>query len=188
MEEQEKELEEKVTRSFCLEGNPDLIINIVDATSRERSLYLTTQLRELDCDVIIARNRADILEKKGITIDFKKLEEELGVSVVRISAKTGEGIQELIHIIQEKGTSWKKTLIVSDPLNKALMKSLVREPTKPTEMKYLNPMTIRKMGSARKRFKTRLPNSQMLYAFNLNFILICFFVFIQKEIFATIDD
>ena len=94
--------EEKVTRSFCLEGNPDLIINIVDATSRERSLYLTTQLRELDCDVIIARNRADILEKKGITIDFKKLEEELGVSVVRISAKTGEGIQDLIHIIQEK--------------------------------------------------------------------------------------
>ena len=51
--------------------------------------------------------------------------------------------------LMEKGTSWKKTLIVSDPLNKASMKSLVREPTKPTEMKYLNPMTIRKMGSAR---------------------------------------
>lgn len=94
--------EEKVTRSFCLESNPDLIVNIVDATAMERSLYLTTQLLELDCDVIVAMNMADILEKKGITIDFEKLEEELGVSVVRISAKTGEGIDNLISLIRER--------------------------------------------------------------------------------------
>ena len=94
--------EEKVTRSFCLDSAPNLIINIVDATAMERSLYLTTQLMELDCDVIVAMNMADILEKKGITIDFKKLEEELGVSVVRISAKTGEGIDNLISLIKER--------------------------------------------------------------------------------------
>lgn len=94
--------EEKVTRSFCLESNPDLIVNIVDATAMERSLYLTTQLLELDCDVIVAMNMADILEKKGITIDFGKLEKELGVSVVRISAKTGEGIDNLISLIRER--------------------------------------------------------------------------------------
>ncbi len=94
--------EEKVTRSFCLDSNPDLIVNIVDATALERSLYLTTQLMELDCDVIVAMNMADILEKKGISIDFKKLEEELGVSVVRISAKTGEGIDKLISLIRER--------------------------------------------------------------------------------------
>ena len=94
--------EEKVTRSFCLESNPDLIVNIVDATAMERSLYLTTQILELDCDVIVAMNMADILEKKGITIDFEKLEKELGVSVVRISAKTGEGIDNLISLIRER--------------------------------------------------------------------------------------
>lgn len=94
--------EEKVTRSFCLDSAPNLIINIVDATAMERSLYLTTQLMELDCDVIVAMNMADILEKKGITIDFKMLEEELGVSVVRISAKTGEGIDNLISLIKDR--------------------------------------------------------------------------------------
>ena len=94
--------EEKVTRSFCLDSNPNLIINIVDATAMERSLYLTTQLMELDCDVIVAMNMADILEKKGIAIDFEKLENELGVSVVRISAKTGEGIDKLINLIKER--------------------------------------------------------------------------------------
>ncbi len=94
--------EEKVTRSFCLDAHPELIINIVDATAMERSLYLTTQLMELDCDVIVAMNMADILEKNGITIDFQKLQEELGVSVVRISAKTGEGIDTLISLIKEK--------------------------------------------------------------------------------------
>ena len=94
--------EEKVTRSFCLDSNPDLIVNIVDATALERSLYLTTQLMELDCNVIVAMNMADILEKKGISIDFKKLEEELGVSVVPISAKTSEGIDKLISLIRER--------------------------------------------------------------------------------------
>lgn len=94
--------EEQVTRSFCLDANPDLIVNIVDATAMERSLYLTTQLMELDADVIVAMNMADILEKKGIHIDFKKLEEELGVSIVRISAKTGEGIDDLISLIRDR--------------------------------------------------------------------------------------
>ncbi len=94
--------EEKVTRSFCLEQNPDLIINIVDATALERSLYLTTQLAELDCDVVVALNMADILAKNGITLDEKKLEEKLGLTVVRISAKTGEGISTLIDTIEKR--------------------------------------------------------------------------------------
>lgn len=94
--------EEKVTRQFCLEQHPDLIINIVDATALERSLYLTTQLAELDCDVIVALNMADILEKNGITLVEKKLEEMLGLTVIRISAKTGQGIPSLVDAIQKK--------------------------------------------------------------------------------------
>jgi ferrous iron transport protein B len=93
--------EEKVTRKFCLDAHPTLIINIIDATALERSLYLTTQLAELNSDVIVALNMADILEANGISIDVDKLQQELGLSVVRISAKTGEGIDQLISIIRE---------------------------------------------------------------------------------------
>src|SRR5574344_282331 len=98
--------EEKVTRAFCLTAHPDLIINIIDATSLERSLYLTTQLAELSTDVIVALNMADILEANGISIDVAKMEEDLGLTVVRISAKTNEGIDELTKIIAEG--SYKK--------------------------------------------------------------------------------
>jgi len=58
-------VEEEVSRKFIFDEKPDVIINIVDSTSLERSLYLTTQLLELDCKVIVALNMADILEKKA---------------------------------------------------------------------------------------------------------------------------
>ena len=78
-------VEEEVSRRFVLEEKPDLIINIVDATSIERSLYLTTQLMELDTKVIIVLNMADRLEKKGIYIDTEKLSKEIGSDVIKIS-------------------------------------------------------------------------------------------------------
>ncbi|MCQ2792517.1 MAG: ferrous iron transport protein B [Bacilli bacterium] len=87
--------EEEISRRFVLEEKLDLIINIVDATSLERSLYLTTQLLELDVDLIIALNMYDLVKKKGININLKKLEEELGVTIIPISAKTGVGINRL---------------------------------------------------------------------------------------------
>ena len=77
----------------------DVIINIIDATVLERSLYLTTQLLELDSKVIVALNMSDILEEKGCIIDTKKLEEKLGVKVVKISALKEFGIDELIREI-----------------------------------------------------------------------------------------
>jgi len=93
-------IEEVVSRDFVFDENPDVIINIVDATSIERSLYLTTQLMELDTKVILALNMADILEKKGVSINVKKLEELLGVRVVEISALKETGIDELINELE----------------------------------------------------------------------------------------
>lgn len=93
-------VEEEVSRKFAMEEKPDLIINIIDATSLERSLYLTTQLMELDCKLIIALNMADMLEKKGLIIDIKKLETILGVKVVKISALKETGINDLIRAIE----------------------------------------------------------------------------------------
>ena len=95
-------LEEDVSRKYVFEEKPDVIINIVDATSLERSLYLTTQLMELDTKVIVALNMADILEKKGISIDCDKLERLLGVKVYKISALKETGIDALVKEIDKK--------------------------------------------------------------------------------------
>jgi len=92
-------VEEEVSRKFIFDERPDVLINIVDSTSLERSLYLTTQLLELDCKVIVALNMVDILEKKGLMINENRLEQILGTKVIKISALKEIGIQELIHEI-----------------------------------------------------------------------------------------
>lgn len=92
--------EEEVSRSYVLEEKPDLIINIVDATSIERSLYLTTQLLELDSDVIVALNMYDLLDKEGIHIDEKKLSSLMNTSILKISAKSSYGIDDLIKLVK----------------------------------------------------------------------------------------
>ena len=93
--------EEQVSRNYVLNEKPDVIINIVDATSLERSLYLTTQLLELDAKVIVALNMSDILEKKGLVIHEDKLEKALNATVIKISALKNTGINHLIQHIRE---------------------------------------------------------------------------------------
>lgn len=105
--------EEEVSRQFVFEENPEVIINIVDATSLERSLYLTTQLMELNTKVIVALNMADILEKKGISIDTKKLEKALGTKVYKISALKETGIDELIKEINNSEDLQRKDIFDS---------------------------------------------------------------------------
>lgn len=91
--------EEEVSRKFVLEEKPDLIINIIDATSIERSLYLTTQLLELNAKVVIALNMADIMAEKGVFIDVDKLSALLHTSVIKVSALKKTGIDTLIKTI-----------------------------------------------------------------------------------------
>ena len=95
-------IEEEISRSYVFQENPDLIINIIDGTSIERNLYLTTQLLECNCNVIVALNMADILEKKGIEVDEKKLSFELGATVIKISALKKTGIETLIDCIKSE--------------------------------------------------------------------------------------
>lgn len=93
--------EEIVTRNYVLNEHPDIIINIIDATNIERNLYLTTQLMELDCKIIIALNMTDLLEKMGKHIDYKKFEKEIGVPIIPISASKFVGIDELLRKVTE---------------------------------------------------------------------------------------
>ena len=88
--------EELISRDFVLQEKPHAIINIVDATNIERNLYLTMQLLELNIPLVIALNMMDELTANGGSIDVNKMEHVLGVPVVPISAKKGQGIEELI--------------------------------------------------------------------------------------------
>lgn len=108
-------IEEEVSRKFILEENPDIIINIIDGTSIERSLYLTTQLMELNKKVIIVINMADRLEAKGIYIDSRKLSQEIGTDVVTISALKETGTEDLKDIIKRS----RKERIVSKEIFKS---------------------------------------------------------------------
>lgn len=87
--------EEIVSRDFILNGKPDAIINIVDATNIERNLYLTLQLLELRLPTVVALNMMDEVHANGGSVDVQKLSAALGVAVVPISAVKGEGVSEL---------------------------------------------------------------------------------------------
>ena len=88
-------LEEVVARNYLLEERPDVILNIIDGTNLERSLYLTTQLAELGIPMVIAINMMDIVRKRGDRVNIGKLSEEIGCKVIEISALKGEGINEV---------------------------------------------------------------------------------------------
>lgn len=92
--------EEVVTRNYVIGETPDLVINILDATNLERNLYLTTQLMELDCRMVLVLNMVDLLEQKGKFIDYHMLEKRLGVPIVPVSAGKNIGIGHLVKTIE----------------------------------------------------------------------------------------
>ena len=97
--------EEKVSSNYIFKEKPNIIINVIDATCLERSLYLTTQLLELNTKVIVVLNMVDLLEKKGIKIDISILKRELNTEVFQVSALKQTGINELIRNIKIYATS-----------------------------------------------------------------------------------
>ncbi len=88
--------EESITSSYVKNENPDVIINIVDATNLSRSLFFTTQLLELGIPVVVALNKADVNKKRETTIDSGALSEKLGCPVVDTTSTSGHGLKELI--------------------------------------------------------------------------------------------
>ena len=90
-------LEEVVSRDYILNDDPDVIIDLVDATNIERNLYLTTQLIETGVPVVIALNMTDLLEKRGIKIDTNRLSMLLDCPIVETSALKQTGLDTLIE-------------------------------------------------------------------------------------------
>ena len=109
-------MEETVSRSFILSDEVDVIINVVDASALERSLYLTLQLLELGKPVVMALNMMDIVEKRGMEIDLHRLPEMLGIPVVGVSARKRRGLDILLHAaVHHRGQTKPDTLIHEHP-------------------------------------------------------------------------
>ena len=90
-------MEETVSRQFILSDEVDVIINVADASSLERNLYLTLQILELGKPVVLALNMMDIVEKRGMEIDLHRLPEMLGIPVIPVSARKRTGLDSLLH-------------------------------------------------------------------------------------------
>ena len=88
--------EEIVARDYLLEGGPDAVINLIDATNLERNLYLTSQILNLGVPVVIALNMMDLVEKNGDKIDVAGLSKELGCPIVPTSALKGRGMEDVV--------------------------------------------------------------------------------------------
>jgi len=122
-------MEEVVSRDFIMNEHPDLIIDIVDGTNLERTLYLSMQLKELGLPMVIAVNMLDELAQKGITVDIDRLGRELNTPVVAISAKSGEGTQKLVHDLMEN--TYPSTFTYDEGTEKCLAE--IRELIQPIE-------------------------------------------------------
>lgn len=114
-------LEEVVSREFLLNGNVDVILNIIDGSNLERNLFLTTQLLELGIPTVVAINMLDVIEKRKDSIDYKKLSEELGCPVLPISALKNTGIKELMAQVKKAaGTKFSAKNIYAGKVLNAL--------------------------------------------------------------------
>lgn len=94
--------EESVTSSYVKKENPDVIVNIVDATNLSRSLFFTTQLMELEIPMVVALNKSDINKKKDTKIDSVKLSERLGCPVVDTVSTSSDGLADVIKAAVER--------------------------------------------------------------------------------------
>ncbi len=93
-------LEEKLSREYILGDDVDVIVDVCDASSLERNLYLALQLIELGKPVVLALNMMDIVEERGMEIDMHRLPEMLGIPVVPVSARKRTGLDILMHAVE----------------------------------------------------------------------------------------
>src|SRR4030043_2189492 len=94
-------VEEVISREYIVHQKPDFVIDIIDSTNLERNLIFTLQLLELECPIILALNMIDLAKKKGITIDFEKLQNIFHAPVIPTVASRGSGLTGIIDQVLE---------------------------------------------------------------------------------------
>jgi len=128
-------IEEVVARDFVVDEQPDVVVDVVDASNLERNLYLATQFMELGTPLILAFNMSDLAEARGYEIDTDSLSKLLGVTIVRTVGHKGEGMDELKDAIVKVAISETRqrpaTVTYGDEIERVLaplIESLSREP------------------------------------------------------------
>jgi len=128
-------IEEVVARDFVVDEQPDVVVDVVDASNLERNLYLATQFMELGTPLILAFNMSDLAEARGYEIDTDLLSKLLGVTIVRTVGHKGEGMEELKDAIVKVAVSGARqrpaTVTYGDEVERALaplVECLSREP------------------------------------------------------------
>ena len=95
-------MEEIVSRDFIVDDDSDVIVNVVDAANLERNLYLTVQMMELGANLVMALNMNDFAKKKEHIIDIDLMSELLGIPIIEINAKNGDGFEELLKTVEKQ--------------------------------------------------------------------------------------
>lgn len=107
-------IDETIARKFVMEKNPDVVVNIVDASNLERNFYLTTQFLEMEVPLVLCLNMIDRAESRGYKIDVKQLSEFLGISVIPTIGHRNQGtdklLEEIIALTFHKTTNRKTTI------------------------------------------------------------------------------
>jgi ferrous iron transport protein B len=104
-------VEEVISREYIIHHHPDGVINIIDSTNLERNLIFTLQLLELECPVILVLNMIDLAKKKGISIDFKRLQGIINAPVIQSVASHGSGLTSIIDkVIEMRGEKTDHTI------------------------------------------------------------------------------
>lgn len=120
--------EEIIARNFIIEEKPDVVVNVVDGTILERNLYLTTQLMELESNIIVALNMFDQVDKQGVKVDIKQLQKLLGSHVIPTSAIKKIGLKSLLdHVVRV----YEKDILIKK--NKLSFSQKVEDSIKPIE-------------------------------------------------------
>ncbi len=107
--------EEVVARDFLIHEQPQVVVDIVDASNLERNLLLATQMMEMDTPLIIVLNMMDMVARQQLTIDVKAMEEMLGVPIVPMVGSKGKGKEELLQMIIDVASKQKKSAPRSIP-------------------------------------------------------------------------
>ena len=133
-------LEERVAKEFILDENPDVIVNIVDASNIKRNLYLTFQLLEIGKPVVVVLNMMDVAKRRGMEIDVQRIASMLSCPVVAASGAKGEGKDAIIEaILQAKNAPYNEFKINYEELEPTIkeVESLLEESTLPASKRWM---------------------------------------------------
>ena len=150
--------EESITSSYVKNENPDVIINIVDATNLSRSLFFTTQLLELDIPVVVALNKSDINKKKETKIDAQKLSEILGCPVVNTVSTSSNGLAEVVKAAVEHAGKGQKAPYTQGDVDLTNKKAVVEADRKRFDFvnKIVKDVEERKILTSTKNWQDKL--------------------------------